>query len=86
LARQPCPRAIIKTFHDVYGVEVCHAWGMTEMSPLGTLGSLKPEYADPNTFADGGAGRRFDPSETATCSARTVRASADAEGRLQTET
>ena len=28
-----------------YGVEVCHAWGMTEMSPLGTLGSLKPEYA-----------------------------------------
>jgi fatty-acyl-CoA synthase len=32
-------------FQDVYGVEVCHAWGMTEMSPLGTLGSLKPEYA-----------------------------------------
>ena len=26
-------------------VEVCHAWGMTEMSPLGTLGTLKPEYA-----------------------------------------
>src|SRR6516164_6852617 len=25
--------------------EVCHAWGMTEMSPLGTLCSLKPEYA-----------------------------------------
>jgi fatty-acyl-CoA synthase len=40
-----CPRAMIKTFQDVYGVEVCHAWGMTEMSPLGTLGSLKPEYA-----------------------------------------
>jgi fatty-acyl-CoA synthase len=32
-------------FQDVYGVEVCHAWGMTEMSPLGTLGSIKPEYA-----------------------------------------
>jgi fatty-acyl-CoA synthase len=39
-----CPRAMTKTFQDVYGVEVCHAWGMTEMSPLGTLGSLKPEY------------------------------------------
>ena len=34
-----------KTFEEIYGVEVCHAWGMTEMSPLGTLGSLKPEYA-----------------------------------------
>src|SRR6476619_3266287 len=40
-----CPRAMTKTFQDVYGVEVCHAWGMTEMSPLGTRGSLKPEYA-----------------------------------------
>jgi fatty-acyl-CoA synthase len=39
-----CPRAMTQTFQDVYGVEVCHAWGMTEMSPLGTLGSLKPEY------------------------------------------
>ena len=40
-----CPRAMIKMFQDSYGVEVIHAWGMTEMSPLGTLGSLKPEYA-----------------------------------------
>jgi fatty-acyl-CoA synthase len=40
-----CPRAITQKFQEVYGVEVCHAWGMTEMSPLGTLGSLKPEYA-----------------------------------------
>src|SRR5215470_12476519 len=40
-----CPRAMTKTFQQVYGVEVCHAWGMTEMSPLGSLGSLKPEYA-----------------------------------------
>jgi fatty-acyl-CoA synthase len=40
-----CPRAITQKFQDVYGVEVIHAWGMTEMSPLGTLGSLKPEYA-----------------------------------------
>jgi fatty-acyl-CoA synthase len=40
-----CPRAVTKTFQDVYGVEVLHAWGMTEMSPLGTVCSLKPEYA-----------------------------------------
>jgi fatty-acyl-CoA synthase len=40
-----CPRAMTQKFQDVYGVKVIHAWGMTEMSPLGTLGSLKPEYA-----------------------------------------
>ena len=40
-----CPRSIVKTFQEVYGVEVVHAWGMTEMSPLGTVCSLKPEYA-----------------------------------------
>jgi fatty-acyl-CoA synthase len=40
-----CPRAMVQKFQDVYGVNVCHAWGMTEMSPLGTLGSVKPEYA-----------------------------------------
>jgi fatty-acyl-CoA synthase len=40
-----CPRAMIRKFQETYDVEVCHAWGMTEMSPLGTLGSLKPEYA-----------------------------------------
>jgi fatty-acyl-CoA synthase len=40
-----CPRAVTQKFQDVYGVAVCHAWGMTEMSPLGTLGTLKPEYA-----------------------------------------
>jgi fatty-acyl-CoA synthase len=36
-----CPRSMIETFERKYGVEVVHAWGMTEMSPLGTLGSLK---------------------------------------------
>ncbi|MEL7230089.1 MAG: AMP-binding protein, partial [Pseudomonadota bacterium] len=39
------PRAMVQKFQDDYDVEVVHAWGMTEMSPLGTLGSLKPEYA-----------------------------------------
>ena len=32
-------------FRDNYGVEVLHAWGMTEMSPLGTVCSMKPEVA-----------------------------------------
>jgi fatty-acyl-CoA synthase len=41
-----CPRAMIKAFEEDYGVEVAHAWGMTEMSPLGSVGSLKPEYAE----------------------------------------
>jgi len=41
-----CPRAMIKTFQDVYDVDVIHAWGMTEMSPLGSLCSLKPEHAE----------------------------------------
>ena len=41
-----CPRAMTKAFQDVYGVEVVHAWGMTEMSPLGSLCTMKPEYAE----------------------------------------
>jgi len=41
-----CPRAMIKAFEEDYGVIVAHAWGMTEMSPLGSVGSLKPEYAN----------------------------------------
>jgi fatty-acyl-CoA synthase len=41
-----CPRGMLRAFQDNYGVAVCHAWGMTEMSPLGSLCSLKPECAD----------------------------------------
>ncbi len=37
-----CPPSMIKAFEDDYGVEVRHAWGMTEMSPLGSVGSIKP--------------------------------------------
>ena len=36
-----CPPAMIETFKDTYGVTVLHAWGMTEMSPLGTVCNLK---------------------------------------------
>jgi fatty-acyl-CoA synthase len=35
-----CPPSMIKTFREDYGVEVMHAWGMTETSPLGTLNNL----------------------------------------------
>lgn len=37
------PERILRTFQEKYGVEVGHAWGMTETSPLGTVGSLTPE-------------------------------------------
>ncbi|HWA91897.1 MAG TPA: long-chain-fatty-acid--CoA ligase [Rhizomicrobium sp.] len=36
------PRSMIETFETRYGITVVHAWGMTEMSPLGTLGTMKP--------------------------------------------
>jgi 3-(methylthio)propionyl---CoA ligase len=36
-----CPPAMLRTFQEEYGVEVLHAWGMTEMSPLGTVSTLK---------------------------------------------
>ena len=35
-----CPPAMLRTLMDDYGVEVIHAWGMTELSPLGTLSKL----------------------------------------------
>jgi fatty-acyl-CoA synthase len=39
-----CPPAMITAFNDDYGVEVLHAWGMTEMSPLGTVCTLKNKH------------------------------------------
>jgi len=36
-----CPPSMIETFERKFGVEVFHAWGMTEMSPIGSLGRLK---------------------------------------------
>jgi fatty-acyl-CoA synthase len=32
-----CPRILFEGFEEEFGVEVIHAWGMTEMSPLGTV-------------------------------------------------
>lgn len=39
-----CPPAMITAFEDGLGVKVLHAWGMTEMSPLGTLCTLKNKH------------------------------------------
>jgi fatty-acyl-CoA synthase len=40
-----CPPAMMSAFQDRYAVQVLHAWGMTEMSPLGTVCALKPKHA-----------------------------------------
>jgi acyl-CoA synthetase (AMP-forming)/AMP-acid ligase II len=40
-----CPRAMTEAFEKKYGVTVDHAWGMTEMSPIGSFCSIKPVYA-----------------------------------------
>jgi acyl-CoA synthetase (AMP-forming)/AMP-acid ligase II len=39
-----CPPAMIKLFKESYDVHVLHAWGMTEMSPLGTAASFKAKH------------------------------------------
>ena len=39
-----CPPAMIDAFREDFGVEVLHAWGMTELSPLGTLCTLKNKH------------------------------------------
>jgi 3-(methylthio)propionyl---CoA ligase len=40
-----CPPAMIQAFEDDYGVRVLHAWGMTELSPLGTICTFKVKHA-----------------------------------------
>ncbi|HEY1427247.1 MAG TPA: long-chain-fatty-acid--CoA ligase [Caulobacteraceae bacterium] len=39
------PESLVRAFRDEFGVEVTHAWGMTETSPLGTLSTPTPEVA-----------------------------------------
>lgn len=46
-----CPESMMKTFEEKYQVQVVHAWGMTEMSPLGTLGTRKGGIEDLNEDA-----------------------------------
>jgi len=40
-----CPLAMTRSFQEEFGVQVLHAWGMTEMSPLGTLCTFKAKHA-----------------------------------------
>jgi acyl-CoA synthetase (AMP-forming)/AMP-acid ligase II len=40
------PQAMIDTFTRDHGIEVIHGWGMTEMSPVGTLTILRPQERD----------------------------------------
>ncbi len=42
------PPALIRSFADRYGIDIIHGWGMTEMSPVGTL-ALPPLGVDPGT-------------------------------------
>jgi fatty-acyl-CoA synthase len=48
------PRATIEKFRDLLGVNVAHAWGMTETSPLATVGSplAKHDVATPDEIVD----------------------------------
>ncbi|MEX0960478.1 MAG: AMP-binding protein, partial [Burkholderiales bacterium] len=39
-----CPPAMIRSFQEEHGVQVLHAWGMTEMSPLGTVSTFKSKH------------------------------------------
>jgi fatty-acyl-CoA synthase len=43
-----CPPAMMRAFQERYNVQVLHAWGMTEMSPLGTACTLKPKHLTMN--------------------------------------
>ena len=48
------PRKMIETFRDLFGVFLLHAWGMTETSPIVTIGALlaKHEAATPDEIVD----------------------------------
>ncbi len=39
------PKSMIERFYEQFGATVIHAWGMTEMSPLGTVCRLMPKHA-----------------------------------------
>jgi fatty-acyl-CoA synthase len=39
-----CPPAMTRAFQERYDVQVLHAWGMTEMSPLGTVCTMKSKH------------------------------------------
>lgn len=52
-----CPPAMMRAFEERHSVRVCHAWGMTETSPLGTIAhppaGLTPEEEWPYRVTQG---------------------------------
>ena len=45
------PRGLIEAYERDFGVNVVHAWGMTEMSPIGSVAKLQTQHQD---LDDGG--------------------------------
>ncbi len=41
-----CPSSMLRTFQEAHGIEVVHAWGMTELSPIGTVGAMKAKHRE----------------------------------------
>ncbi len=41
-----CPPSMMQAFRDEYGVDTIHAWGMTEMSPLGSVNMPLAKHRD----------------------------------------
>ncbi|MBD2836470.1 long-chain-fatty-acid--CoA ligase [Pseudomonas sp. JM0905a] len=39
-----CPPALMKAYEKDFGIKIQHAWGMTEMSPMGTVSTLKESH------------------------------------------
>ena len=49
-----CPPALMQSFKNEYGIKLQHAWGMTELSPLGAVNTLKQRHltlSDADRFA-----------------------------------
>jgi fatty-acyl-CoA synthase len=46
-----CPPALMHAFSERHGIEVIHAWGMTEMSPLGSVSRPPARVSGPEAWA-----------------------------------
>lgn len=46
-----CPPALMRSFEQEFGIRIQHAWGMTEMSPTGTVNTLKASHLGLNEEA-----------------------------------
>ncbi|MDH1100422.1 3-(methylthio)propionyl-CoA ligase [Pseudomonas mosselii] len=46
-----CPPALMRSFEQAFGIRIQHAWGMTEMSPMGTVNTPKAAHLSLNEEA-----------------------------------